>query len=186
MATHLATFFKRRRLDMGLALGQAAREVGYRNISKGSNRLHRFETTGEIHQELFRKLAVALEVGEDTIKRLIKRDYDEWNKWLNCPIRPYLVLRIMPAIYTRLELPDTVWCSNQAETFAGDVARQYRKRCCLILSRRISIYFAADGTFENVTETIPGEPSQPFMQIKSGKPFLLNMSEPGIATQDVE
>jgi hypothetical protein len=67
MTTHVAKFFRKKRLSLGLKLSQVALRVGYRrterSLSHGCNRLHRFETTGETDSRLFRKLISALAGG---------------------------------------------------------------------------------------------------------------------------
>lgn len=186
MATHLSKYFKKRRIEMGLKTGQLARLVGYRNLSKGIRRITEFETTGAVHPVLFQKLTAALEVEQETIKRLLKNDYGDWSRWADEPVMPYLVLRIMPAFYTQLNLPESVCSTKEAERFASITARRYHKKCCLVLSRRISIWIDADGMIENTTEAVfGGEPNTPFMQI-AGKPFLVKEIDHSIAIKRID
>jgi hypothetical protein len=42
MCNYLGSYFREERLQRGLSLGTLARIVGYRNISKGSNKIVRF------------------------------------------------------------------------------------------------------------------------------------------------
>src|SRR4051812_7321926 len=103
MSTHLARHFQQARLDRCLSLGQVARLAGYKNVSGGCNRLCHFERTGSINRQLLRQLAAILEIDEATIKEMADRDQgeflDAWARWVNEPIQPYLVLKIMPAVY---------------------------------------------------------------------------------------
>jgi len=167
MTTHVATFFRKRRLSLGLRLSEVALRVGYRrtdrSLSHGCNRLQRFETTGNIDSRLFKKLMLALDIDQATVNEFAQKDLADWLKWANEPIRPYLVVRLMPAIYSQAELPDEVRSVEEAEWYASAFAKEHRLRVCLVLSRRVSAYFAVDGFFEYASEAVPGGgPNQPY------------------------
>ena len=55
MTTHVAAYFRKRRLSLGLKLSEVALRMGYRrtdrSLSHGCNRLYRFEQTGEINAD---------------------------------------------------------------------------------------------------------------------------------------
>jgi hypothetical protein len=86
----------------------------------------------------------------------------------------------MAAVYSRVDLED-VQSQHEAEEFAAGLARKHRLRVCLVWSRRTSIYFAADGSLEGVTEAAPA----PTMKI-GGKECLLKIDEGGIGLRPVE
>ena len=94
MTTHVAAYFRKRRLSLGLKLSEVALRMGCpatdRSLSHGCNRLYRFEQTGEISAELFQKLTAALEIDQTTVNGLLKKDLEDWTKWANEPVRPYL------------------------------------------------------------------------------------------------
>ncbi|MGO9109930.1 MAG: hypothetical protein ACLP9L_11915 [Thermoguttaceae bacterium] len=189
MTTHLAEYCKKRRLQKGLKLSKVALRVGYqrteRSLSHGCNRLHKFETTGDINIHLFKKLAAALDIDQATINSLLQEDLADWLKWANEPIRPYLVVRLMAAIYSQGELPDEVQSVEEAERYASEFAKQHRLRVCLVLSRRVSVYFADDGSFQYASEAVPGgEPNQPYTVI-CGRRCLMRPTEHGIALREV-
>jgi hypothetical protein len=48
---NLGNFFHERRVRQGLTLGQIARMVGFRNVSKGANRIARFEREGTVTED---------------------------------------------------------------------------------------------------------------------------------------
>ena len=183
---HVSRYFKQRREEKGLTRAQLAQLVGYRNISKGCRRLAEFEETGAVHPDLFGKLTAALAIDEATVKHLLEGDYRSWNKWANQPIRPYLVIHLIAAVYNTIGLPEHICSVAEAERFASITAKRYRMRCCLVLSRRISVWYATDGSIEKTTEAVPGEPNTPIMRIKGSKPFLLKTLDHGIAIQQVE
>ena len=58
MPAHLGNYFRKVRLAKGLSLGQLARQVGYRNISKGCRRIQNFETSGQITPHVLTKLVL--------------------------------------------------------------------------------------------------------------------------------
>jgi hypothetical protein len=96
---HLATYFQRKRREKNLRLGQVARLVGYKKVSKGCRRIETFERTGLIASDLLAKLATALEIDQSTVNRLAEEDLREWMAWANEPIRPYMVARLMAAVF---------------------------------------------------------------------------------------
>ena len=58
----------------------------------------------------------------------------------------------MPAFYSQAELPDEISSVEEAERYASEFAKEHRLRVCLVLSRRISVYFAEDGSFRYASE----------------------------------
>ena len=189
MESKLAAHFRKIRLEKGLKLSQLARLAGYSNISKGANRINSFERTGIVHTDLCIKLADALGIDRQTVDRLIDEDrrqfFEEWNAWANEPIHPYLVVRAMAAIYCPHNLPEEIQSVEAAEEYAISVAKKWNKRCCLVLSRRISVWIAADGSIENVTEAVPGEPNTPYAKI-GGKTCLTKFTDHGMAFQQIQ
>jgi hypothetical protein len=47
-----------------------------------------------------------------------------------------LIIRLMAAVYSELLLPEEITTPEEAEAFACDQARQFRRQMCLVLSRR--------------------------------------------------
>jgi len=186
MTTHLARYFAHQRWKKDLSLQQIARLLGYRNLNKGVRRVQTFERSGEIDGRLFQKLAAALEVDQATVNRLLQEDLEEWTKWVNEPIKPYLVVRLMPAFYSQAELPDEIESVEEAERYASEFARERRLRVCLVLSRRISVYFADDGSFQYASEAVPGGgPNEPCMII-GGRMCQSRLLDRGIALREVK
>jgi hypothetical protein len=174
MSTHLSRHFEARRLASGLEPGQLARLAGCTNVVKNGNRVRQFERTGAISAELLHRLAAALEVDPATVERLAEQDRREflerWLQWVNEPTRPYLVVRLMAAIYSERPVPAEIITLAEAEAWASAVARREHKRCCLVWCRRLSCWFDHDGTLERRTEATPGKPNVPWMRI-GGKTF---------------
>jgi len=51
MTNNLGAYFREQRLQQGLTLGELARRVGYRNVTKGSNKIIHFEREGVVTED---------------------------------------------------------------------------------------------------------------------------------------
>jgi hypothetical protein len=175
MSTHLSSHFEQARLSRNLKPSDLARLADCKNVLKNGNRIRKFELTGDISKELFDKLAVILEIDAATVERLVEKDrrefFEAWLAWVNEPIQPHLVVRLMAAVYSRLAVPSEITTMDEAEVWASKIAKENRRKCCLVWSRRISCWFSEDGTLFSKTEAVPGEPNAPWMKI-GGKKFL--------------
>jgi hypothetical protein len=165
-------------------LGQLARLVGYKNISKGANKVCRFEREGVITEELLARLAEALGIDFATVEALIDQDRTEylqaWTAWVNQPVPMQLVAKIIPAIYAKVLLPETVTTPAQAEAFACAYAREHRRQVCLAVSRRLSIWIDQEGQVYARTEARPDSPNVPFMRLRgSSERFLFGFGGGG-------
>lgn len=180
--TILSRHFKNRRLDLGLRPGDVARLLGYRSIVGAANKICRFEETGIVHAELFVKLAAAFGVAAPTIDRLVEEDrradFEAWVSWANTPIRPHLLIKLIPGIFGANEIPDVLLGDHEAmERFVADLARRSQKRVWLVLSRRLSIVFDEDGRRLHIEEAAPGRPNGPYMRLKGSRDkFLFDSS----------
>ena len=163
--SHLGNFFRDRRIEKGLAFGRLARLLGYKNVSGGSNRIQAFERGGKVRPDFLGKLAEVLEVSPDQIRLHAGEDYEEWLAWASEPVRPHLVVRLLAAVYQRAELPDDALAPEAAGAFASDVARERKLRVCLVLSRRVSIWFDSEGRESGRSEATPDMPCEPFLII---------------------
>src|SRR5262249_7336650 len=151
--------------------------IGYHNVSKGSNKIIRFEREGVITEELLARLADALHIELPTVEQLIEQDRQErlreWEEWVNQPVPMCLVVKYMPAVYGTVPLPEEVTMPEQAEAFACEYAKEHRRQACLAVSRRLSIWIDTEGQVCARTEAKPDCPNVPFMQLKgSGRRFL--------------
>jgi len=162
---HLGEFFRRRRTEKGLSLGKAARLLGYTNVTKGSNRIQSFESGGKVAPDLLGRLAEVLEINPDEIRQRVAEDYRDWLAWANEPIRPHVVVRLLACVYQRIQLPDDALLGEAAEAFAAAVARDKKMRAWLVLSRRVSVYFDAEGRKGGRIEATPEVPCEPFAVI---------------------
>lgn len=182
MKSALAGHFRGRRREMNLTVGQLGRLIGYRNVSRGARRIHRFEKTGHIHPDLLAKLVVLLDVDEAFVRSLIREDrrtfLSEWAEWAAQPIRPYVVIRLMAGWYSAVSLPDRASDFSSAEAFAAAKAVESRRDVCLVWSRRLSVMFDATGAVTARTESVPGGEHTPWLKL-GGKHFLPGVGEVG-------
>lgn len=179
MSTHLSRFFRKRREARKLSFGNVARLLGYVNVTKGANKVIKFERDGYIKPDLFRKLAAVLEISDDDIRRCLEEDKAEWEAWADEPIEPHLVARIMPAVYSTKRFPLELQASREAmEEFASAFAKERKWRVWLVVSKKTRVWFDKKGQRTGVTEDTFEESFGPFMQI-GGKRFVLNLLNGG-------
>ena len=173
ISTHLFRHFEQHCIVRGLRPGQLAALAGCTNTSKIGNRIRQFELTCDISRELFEKLVAGMDIEASSIERLVEQDRREffqvWPAWVNEPITPRVVQRLMAAVYRQMSLPDDITTQDEAETWAAGVAREWKRKCCLVCSRRISSWFDTDGSSFR-REAVPGKPNVPWIKI-GGKTF---------------
>ena len=149
MKNRLGSWVREQRVARGLTLGRLAAEVGYRNIGKGTNRLHQLETEGEFHPDLLLKVIAALDLDTRTLRRLLAEDREAmlsaWNAWADEPVPPLLVVRAIPGFYVERALPEGVVKLRAAEAIASAYAARRGLRVCLVFNRRLSVFFETDG-----------------------------------------
>jgi transcriptional regulator with XRE-family HTH domain len=179
MSTHLSRFFRQRRGARKLSFGDLARQLGYKNVAKGANKVIKFERDGNIKPDLFRKLAAVLEISGDDIRRCVEADKAEWETWADEPIEPHLVAKIMPAVYSTKRIPVELQSSREAmEKFASAFARESKWLVWLVLSKRTRVWFDEKGARTGVTEDSFAESYGPYMRL-GGRKFVLGLLNGG-------
>jgi hypothetical protein len=152
--------------------------VGYRNVSKGANKLIRLEREGIIEEQLLVRLAETLGIELPTVQSLMEQDrqayLQAWETWVNQPVPMQLIVKYIPAVYGTVPLPDEIQTPEQAEAYASDYAPKHGRSVCLAVSRRLSIWIDKNGEVLDRTEATPDYPNTPYMRLKgSGKKFLV-------------
>ena len=69
--SHLSKFFRDRRLERGLSPGQAARLLGFTNITKGANRIQSLERGDKVRPDLLGRLAEVLAISPEEIRQQV-------------------------------------------------------------------------------------------------------------------
>ena len=185
----LERHFESERLRQGVTLNELARRCGYQNVTKGCNRIRRFEESGRIDEALLLKLAEQLSIEHSTIRELMRQDREEfvanWNAWADEPVPMKIVIRWIPAVYSGRSVPPAITTQEEAEHFTSEQARHWKKKICLVISRRQSVWFDEHGQVNcRATATPDDGLNQPWMSVGRGKrrPFLLSEPESREAT----
>lgn len=111
----------------------------------------------------------------------------QWNDWVNQPIKPYLVVRMKWGFYVKQDLPAEVETSDDIRSYASSVAKRLNKKLCLVMSRRISMWYEEDGTCEKFTEAQPGTPNVPTMRVSgSNKDFTFHQQGNRLTVTDAD
>ena len=104
MNKHFRNLIHQHQESKGIKVGKMSEMLGYRNISKVFNKILRFEREGLASNELIQKLIDVLGVEPLEVQRALQEDYQDWQAWLNEPVEMELILKLMPAVYQRLEI----------------------------------------------------------------------------------
>jgi len=177
MMSIIGQHFKSVRQQQGLTVTDLARRCGFHNLNKGRRRIELFEMTGCVHPNLLSKLAHELGVSNATIHDLMMEDrrrfIQRWSEWASERIEPYVIIKLMPAVYHRIRFPQTTTTLEDAEVFASAQALRFTRACCLVWTRRLSVWFDASGIVYSRTEAVPDEPNIPTMRLRSSRRNLL-------------
>jgi hypothetical protein len=181
--SHLSKFFRQRRVEKKLGLGGLARLLGYTNVSRGANRIQVFEGGGKVSPELLGKLAEALEIGPDEIRKYVDEDRRDWEAKVDQPIEIHLVIRLMPAVYKYVRVPDDS-LDPELAAFASRMALESKSKVCLALSQRESLWFDAEGRACGRTFATPKMPNEPYAVI-GGKRVQFDFAE-GVTPRQID
>jgi hypothetical protein len=95
----------------------------------------------------------------------VDEDYRDWLAVADEPIRPHVVVRIMAAVYQCVRIPDESLDPELAAAFASRTALGRKSNVCLVLSRRVSVWFDAAGHDCGRTQAMPEMPCEPYAVI---------------------
>jgi hypothetical protein len=160
---------------MGLNFGQLAELSGYKNRSKWAIKICNFEREGVGDDEMVSKVIQALEIDHQEVQEAIQKDYAIWEKWADEPVEMEMLIRITGVIILNHDLPPEITSREAAIKYAQNYAKENGLRVVLVLSRRESVWIAADGHM-SISQTKPGVPNIPFASV-GGKQFLFNSSQ---------
>ena len=179
MPTHLSRLFQGRRLEQRLGLRQLARQCDYINLTKGARRIQRFEGGGMSVPDLLQKLAIVLDISDEEIHRGIQADKVEWEQWADEPIEPQLIARLCAAAYSHKSIPPDLCTDREAmEHFASEFAKEKQIKVCLVLSRRLRVWFDRDGRRQGETKNTFENTDAAYMGLGvSGKKYLLSLPD---------
>ncbi len=156
MSRRIGEYFRQRRMEKGLNIAQLAEAVGLTNSNKHARRIGAFEESGCTAPDLLARLMKALDIDQATLRRLAHEDYKQWLSDANKPVAPYVVRRMLFG-GGPLNVPEYVQSVQGAEHYATLLARYFQMDVCLILSRRIKVWFTKDGEIQEIVEAAPGD-----------------------------
>lgn len=185
MATHLSSFFQDRRIEKNLRRVDLAQLCGYQNLTKGANRIQKFEERGDVHPDLFQKLAAALEIDNDTIHALIQQDQQAyraaWLRWVNTPVAMCVRIRRAPMFVPPLAVPEEITSQEDAERWTAEQTATWGP-LLLLVSRKVSVAFDKDGQVIGRYEASPEKISLPYMSLGRHR-FRFLAGEGGLTVQ---
>jgi len=142
--SYLGSYIKGERLKQKLNTAQLAIKIGYKNVNKGMRRISALESEGVFNPGLLKKIVDVLNLDADFIDSLIRKDREaceeEYERWLNEPVKMTYTIRAMPAIYLTYDLPAEITSENGAVVYVSDIAKDSKCMAWLNLSRRGSIF----------------------------------------------
>lgn len=178
MGTYLGDFLKSRREERSWTLGEVARPMEYRNVSKGARRVHLLEQGEAVPPDLLAKLTPLYGVDPSVVEELIAQDRAEavaaWERWADEPVSVQVVVRCLPGVYGTQSVPPGL-TEDELIAHCRGLARRIGKRVYLVLSRRLTINFGESGeiTSRNVA-SLDLDP-RPSMRL-GNKSFVLPIS----------
>lgn len=181
MASKLGNTLKNRREELGLRRSDLARRLGYRNLTKGSRRIHHLEQDGWDGSDLLKRIVDVLGLDPLVALDLIQRDRDdyvaEWNRWADEPVRLSAAVRLIPAVFGTLKIPESVKTSEEAVAWGVETAKRLRKKVFIMPSRRLTYTIHEDGRVDEIVAT-PDRGGRPYMAVGRAK-FLLEIGDFG-------
>ena len=183
-SNYLGDYFNTRRVEKGLSLGQVARLLGYKNVSKGANKVQWFEQEGSIRDDLLLKLMKILDIEPSTVQALTAKDREEhvrqWNDWADEPVPMRIVVRYIPGLYAEVPLPKNIKTEAEAEAYCRDLAQRGSQKVFLVVSRRLTITINEEGEVTGRLQATPDFDPVPYMQVGRRK-FLFHFGKTGDA-----
>ena len=170
MNKHLRNLIGHQRQNKGLNFRELAELCGL-NPKKWANKICNFEREGILDSdEMVHKLIRVLEIDPQEIRDAVKKDYEDWESWTSQPVQMQLILKIIPAVYKIIKIPDHINDADKSIEFASGIAKEWGRDACLSLNRKESVWFREDGTIKFRSIAQPGIPNIPYSTV-GGKSF---------------
>jgi hypothetical protein len=165
--THLSRLLWKSRWKKRITLEEIARGLGY-SVSKGTRKYLAWER-GEQYPEKqqLQQLIKVMKLNRKQVERTVEYDRSDYEKWLDEPIPMTLVVRIIPGVYASPKVPENL-SPEEAEKWACQYARKEKRKACLVLSRRESVWINEQGEIYSRTA------GRPFMMV-GGRRFCLGL-----------
>lgn len=170
MNDHLRKLVHRYRVDEHLNFRELAELSGYKNSNKWSIKICNFEREGHGPDEMIRRLIEALQIPFNEVKEANKKDLKKYQSWLDEPVPIELLIKPLPGVYFKVDIPDYVDSPEKAVELAASKSKELNFESCLILNRKKSVWFNCDGSLKFEEEKEDGV-TGPFMSVGS-KQFI--------------
>lgn len=184
MTNHIGELFRARRAALGWSLGDVARRLGTKNVSKACNRVVRLEREGEVEDHFLLRLAAILGLSEHAVRGAIRADrlaYERaWHEWADQPVPPSVVLRAIPGFMVGLSVPPDATTPEAVVAFAQALAARLKKKVFASLSRRETVGITESGEVNGRFYATPDSDPCPAMSLKRVK-FLFRLGGEGEA-----
>ena len=171
MNENLRGLIHRHRVNKHLNFRQLAELCGYKNSNKWATKICNFYREGIGPDDMILRLVRSLEIDPDEVRVANKKDLDKFHSWLDQPVPMQLLIKPLPGVYIRVDIPDDMDSDEKAIDFAVSQALHFKSESCLILSRKKSIWFNRDGSLKFTEENQDGV-FLPFMSV-GNKQFVL-------------
>jgi hypothetical protein len=169
VTNYLGQWFWGRRAERQRSLGEVARRLGYRNVSKGCNKVLAVERDGLADGDFLRRLAGVLDISEGVVVNLTRQDrlayLRAWQEWANQPTPIRVVMRAVPGFMVGVNLPDDVTTPDAAIAFAQAHAARLHKKVFVVLSRRESVGITETGEVNGRFHTRPDTDQCPLLSV---------------------
>lgn len=173
---YLAKYVRRARVERKWSCQRLAKEIGYKNLNRGARRIIHLEREGGISKELLNKISESLELNPEKVQELQRKDEEDlrrrreawvkkWEAWVKEPVPMELIVRIIPAVYLKREIPEDIADRETAIEFAKKIAKTEVRKVCLVISRRESAWINEEGKAVIIKST-PHKLNMPWIQIK--------------------
>ena len=150
----LGKLLEKRRKEQGLSKKEMVLKLGYLNINRGIRRVNAIEN-GEVIREVTVKMMRILGVTQEEMATCEKKQA-EWIDSLP-PIKPYIVVRIIPAIYLNADVPQHLTEEEMVE-YAIALSKRQNRYVCLQYARAKRYWINPNGSYTIDTE-LQGGPS---------------------------
>lgn len=170
MNDHLRKLVHIYRVDKHLNFRQLAELCGYKNSNKWSIKICNFEREGYGPDEMIRRLIKSLQIPFDEVRTANRLDLDNYQSWLDEPVPIELLIKPLPGVYFKVDIPDYVDSDEKAVQLAISKSKKLNFESCLVLNRRKSVWFNSDGSLKFEEKNQDGV-FQPFMSVGS-KQFI--------------
>ncbi len=152
LAGALSEFFRLTRIASNLSPGELAVRAGWLDAGAGGSVIARFEREGDpvLSDSEITRLAEALNISADKVNSLEsetrRKARAEWEAWANERVPVSLLLRGMPSIWHRVEVPPELTRPEAVLVWALAAPQHKAYMRCICWSRRHATYIREDGT----------------------------------------